>query len=427
MIIFPKPEPLFNPIIAPADQLLTGWEILAGPFGLLAFIPLVPVLRLAARSRPRTALITSGLVWMVATAGPLATLLVLAGCLAASGWVLLLAWLRRTGRVGPRLMLTLAWLGLSALAFPFWWYPQWSWYGWHEGSRLAVLHNAGLAYFLLRFIAWAVDLSREPRDPLRATDTICWLLYPPCMRLGPLLLRRQFLARLDAWDPSSPAPRKTVLQRFGLFVVGGVFLAVITRNLPHILPEGNFFSSPELYSVSKLVRVCYFIPIQVYLLLWIYNELACALSLWVGIRVDDNFDWLPRATSVRDFWQRWHVTVGRWLRIYIYTPVCETRRLVPLRFAAVFGFCAVWHGASWSFVAWGASQTVALMVQRAWDRVRKRLGWRNRPAGRWWTVLCWLVTMHYQIATILMFLDFEHCGWRVFRELARRLMSAGAG
>jgi D-alanyl-lipoteichoic acid acyltransferase DltB (MBOAT superfamily) len=425
LIDLPRPEPLFNPFIAPPDQALTPSELLASPFGLLVFIPLVPCLRLAARTWPRGTLIVAGLLWMIATVGPRATLLLLIGCLVASGWVVALGRLLRSGYLSPGLMLSLVWLGLLALAAPWWWFSQWEWYGWQGGSRLAVLHSAGIAYFLLRLIAWGVDLSRNPSDPLRPVETLCWLLYPPCMRLGPVLLRREFLERFETWKPAAPTPWKHVVRRFGLFLLGGFLLVVVAKNSPVVpseTPGLDFLSSPESYSTSQLMRVFYFVPIQVYLLLWVYNELAVALSVWVGIRVDNNFDWLPRATSVRDFWRRWHVTVGRWLRNYIYLPLGGSQGFAPPRFVAVFGFCAIWHGASWSFLAWGMSQALALTVQRWWDQLRTRLGWRNRPSGRWWIVLCWLATMHFQAATILVFMDFEHCGWRIFRELWRRLL-----
>lgn len=96
---FPRPEPLFNPLIAPVDQPLTPAEILAGPFGLIAFVPLVPLLRLLARRWPRGALIGCGLIWAAATAGPLAAAILLAGCLLASTWVVGLGALRRSGRL----------------------------------------------------------------------------------------------------------------------------------------------------------------------------------------------------------------------------------------------------------------------------------------------------------------------------------------
>jgi D-alanyl-lipoteichoic acid acyltransferase DltB (MBOAT superfamily) len=196
--------------------------------------------------------------------------------------------------------------------------------------------------------------------------------------------------------------------------------------VPEETPGLNFFAHPEAYSTSRLLRVFYFVPIQAYLLLWMYNELACALSLWIGIRVDNNFDWLPRSVSVRDFWRRWHVTVGSWLRHYIYLPLGGGRTPRLLGLVAVFGFCAIWHGASWSFLAWGASQVIALTVQQGWDQFRKWRGWRNLPSNRLWLVFCWLLTMHYQIATILMFMDFRHWGLRVFGELFSRLVETGA-
>jgi D-alanyl-lipoteichoic acid acyltransferase DltB (MBOAT superfamily) len=293
---------------------------------------------------------------------------------------------------------------------------------------MAVLHNIGVAYLFLRLIAWGVDFARGPQDRVRLTDTICWLLYPPCMRLGPVLLRQDFLERLDAWKPASRAPWRQIGKRFGLFVVGVAGLGVVMRYVPVIAPgTASFFAAPRAYTTGELLRVFYLVPIQVYLLLWSYNELAVALSLWVGIRVDDNFDWLPRATSVRDFWRRWHVTVGRWLRDYVYIPLGGNRGLVPLNYAAVFGFCAVWHGASWSFVAWGASQAFALALQRWWDLLRQRLGWQGQPAGGWWTALCWLVTMHYQIATIVVFVDFHHRGGRLFHALWQRLALVAGG
>ena len=425
---FPRPEPLFNPLIAPVDQPLTPAEILAGPFGLIAFVPLVPLLRLLARRWPRGALIGCGLIWAAATAGPLAAAILLAGCLLASTWVVGLGALRRSGRLSRRAMIALVWLGLAALLAPFWWQARWSWYGWDGGSRLAVLHNIGLAYYFLRLIAWGVSLARHPEEPLRPIETLCWLLYPPCMRLGPVMLREEFLERLAAWQPRARPELRQLTQRFGLFVLGVVVLGVVTRNVPTVAPAtADFFSAPQQYSTSALARIFYLVPIQVYLLLWSYNELAVALSLWVGIRVDDNFNWLPRAASVREFWRRWHVTVGRWLRDYVYLPLGGRRGAVPLKYAAVFGFCAVWHGASWSFLAWGASQSLALSLQRWWDLLSCRLGLTDRPRGRWWTVLCWLATMHYQAATIVVFVDFDHCGGRLLGELGRRLLAAVGG
>jgi len=267
-----------------------------------------------------------------------------------------------------------------------------------------------------------VELARNPNQPTRWVDTICWLLYPPCMRLGPVMLREQFLARLDGWDPRRSPAWRAAAKRFGLFLLGGVCLGLVGAQIPRVPAEGaDFFADPSAYPTHALLRVFYLVPIHVYLLLWTYNELAATTALWIGLPVDNNFDWLPRAASVREFWRRWHITLGAWLRSYIYIPLGGNRRHVVLNYVAVFAYCGVWHGASWSFVAWGLSQAAALTVQRAWDRLREVEGWGRFLRGWWWVGLCWLLTMHYQMATIIVFVDFEHLGLQLFAEIWRRL------
>ena len=426
MIHLPIPSRLFNAITDSPP--LSPVEILAGPFGLLVLAPLVPLIVLVARRYRRTALIAGGLLWMLVTLRPLGTVVVVGGLTVATAWILALGALRRRGWLGRGAMIGLVWVGLHALVLPLWWQAQHT--AWYP-SRMQALHGIGLAYFLLRFIAWGVELANNPRLPLRLADTACWLLYAPCMRLGPLLMREEFLRRFDAWDPRCSPDWKAGAKRLALFVLGGVGLAFVARQIPHVAAgAGDFFAVPQARSTGELLRVFYLVPIQIYLILWTYNELAAALALWIGIRVDNNFDWLPRATSVRDFWRRWHITLGTWLRNYVYIPLGGNRRHVLLNYPAVFGYCGVWHGASWSFPAWGLTQALALTVQRAWDRLRERraaplLNGGIARAGRpVWIAFCWLLTMHYQLATIIVFVDFEHMGLRLLGELLHRLGGA---
>jgi D-alanyl-lipoteichoic acid acyltransferase DltB (MBOAT superfamily) len=413
---WPTPAPLFNPLVAAEPP--RPDELWAGPFGLLAFLPLIPVVLLLARWRRRTALILGSLAWLLPTLRPATTVILLAGLAAGWGWLHLLTVLRRRGKLSERWMLTLVWVGLHALAFPLWWHAHPGWYP----SRLAALHNVGFAYFLLRFVAWGVELARNPRTANRFWDTVCWLLYPPCMRLGPVLLRGEFLTRLDAWDPRGSPAWKEGGKRLGLFLLGGISLGVIGARL---LPtRGDFFAEPQNYTSAELLRLCYLIPVQIYLLLWTYNQLALTIGHWLGLPVDNNFCRLPLATSVREFWRRWHITVGGWLRNYLYIPLGGSRRRATLNTLLTFGYCGLWHGPSWSFLAWALAQAGALLVQRAWDRVTARRLDTGECSGRFqrgWTFVCWLLTMHFAIATILVFADFEHLGSRIAMELWRRL------
>ncbi len=421
MTNFLTPAPLFNPITAPAP--LSATEIFAGPFGLLLFLPLIPLVLLLGRRWPRATLIGASLVWMLPTLQPSATLILLAWLAVGIGWVLLISELRRRNRLCLRSAQTLIWIGLHALALPLWLHAQQCWYP----SRMAPLHNAGFAYFLLRMVGWGLERVADPQTPARLADTACWLLYPACMRLGPVVRHADFLTRLDQWQPTRSSQwRRGGLRGLG-FIGGGLLLAIVGRHIPLAPAVGaDFFAAPQDYSTTHLLRAFYLVPIQIYLLLWTYNELACAIGYWVGIPVDNNFNWLPRATSVRDFWRRWHVTVGAWLRDYLYIPLGGNRRNYHLNLLIVFAYCGLWHGASWSFLAWGLSQALALNVQHAWDHLRRRTGLDRILRGPLWTACCWLLTMHYQLATVLMFSDFDHCGLRLLHELAQRTLTAGA-
>jgi D-alanyl-lipoteichoic acid acyltransferase DltB (MBOAT superfamily) len=120
------------------------------------------------------------------------------------------------------------------------------------------------------------------------------------------------------------------------------------------------------------------------------------------------------------------VTVGAWLRQYVYIPLGGNRTSPWLTYSAVFLFCALWHGASWSFLAWGATQALALIVQRGWDLWRGQKTSEARSANPIGTLIAWFVTIGYQIITILIFLDFDYSGTRILPELFRRVISGSA-
>lgn len=421
-MIWPQTGELFNPLTAPTSAPVQWWEALAGPYGLVAFVLLVPLVRMAARRSPAAALSTGGAAWLLATTGPIAAAVLLIGVALGVGWLRLLAALRRHQRISAAGMRGAVWLGLHLLILPVWWTTRTDWYGWMP-SRFHIMHQIGFAYFLLRFIAWGVRTADAPDAQPRWKETICWLLYPPCMRLGPVLLREDFLLRYDAWDPGARVDWRTVRRRFGLFLLGLLGMAALAPHAPHLAQDqADFFGAPHEYPTDGLISWFYLIPIQIYLLLWTYNELAAALAAWVGIRIDDNFRWLPAATSMRDFWRRWHITVGAWLRDFIYVPLGGSRRRTTLNLILVFGYVGVWHGPSWSFLAWGLLQAAAIIVERGWERVRPRVLASRAPIGRLWTVVAWLLTMHYAAATIVIFADFEYCGTRFLAELARRII-----
>jgi D-alanyl-lipoteichoic acid acyltransferase DltB (MBOAT superfamily) len=119
-----------------------------------------------------------------------------------------------------------------------------------------------------------------------------------------------------------------------------------------------------------------------------YSDIAIGLGRLFGVRLPENFDHPYRATSIREFWQRWHISLSTWLRDYLYVSLGGNRRgrastLLNLFLTMLLG--GLWHGAGWGFVIWGAYQGLLLAAHRAWlwrvgDRPPRLPAWLRRIA-----------------------------------------------
>ena len=144
-----------------------------------------------------------------------------------------------------------------------------------------------------------------------------------------------------------------------------------------------------------------------------YSDMAIGLGLMFGLRLPFNFAAPYRAGSIREFWRRWHITLSRFLRDYLYIPLGGNRAGAARQAANVVTTMllgGLWHGAAWTFVAWGGARGLALAANGWWDRQ----GWRM---PRW---LGWALTLLFVMA-----------GWVLFRSpdfaTAARMLAGMAG
>jgi alginate O-acetyltransferase complex protein AlgI len=141
----------------------------------------------------------------------------------------------------------------------------------------------------------------------------------------------------------------------------------------------------------------YLYALQIYFDFSGYTDIARGLGLWFGFRWPENFNWPYLATSVQDFWRRWHMTLSRFLRDYLYIPLGGSRG-EPLHTAAALMITmllgGLWHGPSWSFMLWGGLHGCFLIVNRIWSSstLCQRLELLRGPPALAWR---WLRCTHF--------------------------------
>ena len=160
------------------------------------------------------------------------------------------------------------------------------------------------------------------------------------------------------------------------------------------------FEMPERYSTMGLTVAAIAFTFQLYLDFAGYTDIALGSAWLLGFRLPQNFDWPYRATSMAEFWSRWHMTLGRWLRDYIYFPLGGSRKGNLRAYANLMitmTVAGLWHGAGLTYLVWGALQGVALCINR-W--------WKNLPGSFLLpTLLAWGMTFAFVVFVRIFFIS----------------------
>ena len=251
----------------------------------------------------------------------------------------------------------------------------------------------GISFFTFQAISYVVDVHRREVEPFPLTDVALFLSFFPHLVAGPIVRAKEFLPQLRA--PRDPT-RVAVGAGVVLIAVGLVKKVVIADYLARAIVD-PVFGVPEAYAAPDVALAAYAYAAQIYCDFSGYTDMAIGLALLMGFVFPINFRNPYRATGFRDFWRRWHMTLSRFLRDYLYIPLGGNRggRLLTYRNLLItMGLGGLWHGAAWTFVLWGVFHGAGLVAEHAWaGRIRT-------PA---W--LRWLVTFHLVVF-----------GWILFRS-----------
>ncbi len=227
-----------------------------------------------------------------------------------------------------------------------------------------VLLPIGISFFTFHAISYVVDVYRRDataqKSPVHAA---LYLLLFPQLIAGPIIRYRDLADQL--------ARRVVRLEDFAYGVrrfVVGLAKKVLIANVVAV-PADKIFAMPFAQLSAGhawLGLVCY--TLQIYFDFSGYSDMAIGLGRMFGFRFPENFRYPYIASSVQDFWRRWHISLSTWFRDYLYVPLGGNRvapRRVYVNLVMVFFLCGLWHGASWNFVIWGLWHGMFLVIERA--------------------------------------------------------------
>ena len=281
----------------------------------------------------------------------------------------------------------------------------------------SIVLPVGISFYTFMAISYVVDAYRGDFRPTTLEKFAVYLSFFPHLVAGPIVRPGELIPQLDT--PRNP--RRVDTSRAFYLIATGLFKKVVIANFLAANIVDEVYGAPNEHSSLELLVATYAYAVQIYADFSGYTDMAIGIALLLGFSFPQNFDSPYAATSVQDFWRRWHMTLSRWLRDYVYIPLGGNRgsRVLTYRnlmLTMLIG--GLWHGAAWTFVVWGGLHGLALAGERWW---RERPGFVERPRTAWRTWRARFLTFQFVcLAWVFFRADSFETAWDVLTGLFTR-------
>lgn len=243
---------------------------------------------------------------------------------------------------------------------------------------LQLVMPLGISFFCFECIAYLVDVYRGSPSAINFSDFAAYKLFFPKLISGPITRFHPFIDQVEQQHP--PGINGAVE---GLWLIAiGAFKKLLVAD--HIAMLVNLsFDNLERAGSGDIWLATFAYGLQLYIDFSAYVDIARGSALLLGIKLPENFDAPYFTTSLADFWRRWHITLGDWLRNYLYFPLGGSRQGLArtcLNLMIVMLVAGIWHGNNWGFLIWGGIHGLGLVVHR----LTQVLGKAWRPLQQAW-------------------------------------------
>lgn len=269
---------------------------------------------------------------------------------------------QQQGKNGKRFVTTAIVLSIAQLVF----------FKYAYLANPTILLPVGLSFFTFQALSYSIDIYRKKIAPEKnVVDVALFIAFFPTLLSGPIERARNLIPQLKEktsvnWD--------NFKEGVGLFIWGLFKKVVIADRLAEYV--NAIYFSPESHSGSTLALAALFYSFQIYCDFSGYADMAIGSGRVMGFKIMQNFNFPYCVNTFKEFWRRWHISLTSWFTEYVYISLGGNRvsqaRWI-LNISLVFLLSGIWHGATWSFVLWGAMHAVFYLVERFWGPKRPNI------------------------------------------------------
>jgi D-alanyl-lipoteichoic acid acyltransferase DltB (MBOAT superfamily) len=264
----------------------------------------------------------------------------------------------------------------------------------------SIVLPVGISFFTFQALSYSIDIYRGRMEPVKnVIDFSFYLTFFPQLVAGPIVRASEFI-------PQMKGDYTITRNEFGhglFLIIQGLIKKMLISDFISAGFIDRVFDTPALYSGFENLMAVYGYGLQIYCDFSGYTDIAIGVAILMGFRLPLNFNSPYKATNITDFWRRWHITLSRWLKDYLYIPLGGSRKGsvrtgINLMITMLLG--GLWHGAAARFVLWGGLHGAALVVNKIWQHIFRGVTRRSRAA---------------RLAGLIVTFNFVSFAWIFFR------------
>ncbi len=276
---------------------------------------------------------------------------------------------------------------------------------------LNVMLPVGISFYTFQSMSYTIDIYRGELEPRKSLmEFALFVAFFPQLVAGPIVRAREFLPQLDRTPGATSHQTGTGIY----LILKGLIKKVLIADTLAVYVVDPVFANPMDYGVLAIAAAIYGFKFQIYNDFSGYSDIAIGTGRLLGYDFPINFRSPFKAPTITDYWRRWHITMSRWFRDYVFFPLGGSKGglgRICLNTLITMGLVGLWHGASWTFVVWGCYHGILLVLSTVvgYLTARHRPGAATGPEG-------WSLSGHFLRVFVVFHLTM--IGGLIFRSVS---------